>query len=118
MKYIVLYTILILGLGSLQSAAQKPSIDLLPVTSESLHPEALIDTFIIHDSLFLVDSISNEYEPARGNTRDKLYPWDPGATFRKRSNEPVAMKKKGLYPLFLKKLNPINFIIRFTALKF
>jgi len=86
----------------LKTAAQKPTIDLLPSASESVHPEAMIDTCVTPDSLFLLDSITVKHSPA----------------LKKRTIKTVALVKPGLYPRFIKNINPISFIIHFTALKF
>ncbi|MDX2429392.1 MAG: hypothetical protein QNK35_00575 [Bacteroides sp.] len=108
MKYIVVYIILILGLSSLNTAAQKPTLDLLPYASESLHPEAMIDTCIAHDSLFLIDSIAPLPESGQSKVMEE----------RKKAIKTGVQAKPSFYPLFIKSLNPISFFIHFTALKF
>ncbi len=106
MRYIVVYTILILGITALETSAQKPTIELLPSTSASVHPEALIDTCITPDSLFLIDSITplpvKEQSVLSGSTyTGLLFP-----ALRKRRDKALAL------------INPFSFFIRFTALKF
>ena len=106
MRYIVVYIILILGVTALKTSAQKPTIDLLPAASMGIHPEALIDTCITPDSLFLIDSISplpvKDQSVRSGSTyTGALFP-----ALRKRPNKALSY------------LNPLSFIIRFTALKF
>jgi len=118
MKYIVVYIIMILGLTSLKSEAQKPSIDLLPTSSESAHPEAIIDTSINHNSLVLFDSIAPLSDTVQGVVSELKYTGDASPAFRKRTTKLGAKIRPGLYPLIFKKINPISFIIFFTALKF
>ena len=108
MKYIVVYIILILGVSSLKTEAQKPTIDLLPSVSANMYPQAMIDTCIIPDSLFLSDSIA----PAT-----KAYTGEYSPTLRRRSTKAVLLLKPGFLPLFIKNMNPIHFIIHLTALK-
>jgi hypothetical protein len=109
-KNIVVYIILILGLTSLNSAAQKPSIGLLPTASVSFHPEAIIDTSITPDSLHRFVSPDPLSDTITGGTTKLKYSRDATPTF--------AGIRLGLYPLIFKKKNPIRFIIFFTALKF
>jgi len=117
MRYIVVYIILILGISTLKTSAQKPNIDLLPTASAGLHPEALIDTCIIPDSLFLIDSITPLPVKEKSVTSGSTYTGELSPALRKRTNKALAFLKPGLHPLFIKKLNPFSFIIRFTALK-
>lgn len=117
MKYIVVYTILILGLTSLKSAAQKPNIALLPTASESMHPEALIDTCITIDALFRDDSVFNRRDPAREPVSDFPDQQDPSPVQRGKAPKVAVLIKQRLYHLPFKKFNPISFIIRLTALK-
>jgi len=118
MRYIVVYTILILGATALKTSAQKPKLDLLPTASAGIHPEALIDTCIIPDSLFLIDSITPLPLKEKSVTSGSTYTKELSPALRKRTNKALAFFKPGLNPLFIKNLNPFNFIIRFTALKF
>ncbi|MCP4310983.1 MAG: hypothetical protein GY790_06950 [Bacteroidetes bacterium] len=118
MKYIVVYIILILGLTSLNSAAQKPTIGLLPKTSERIHPEAMIDTCIIHDSLVLFDSLSPVRDTLRKDLAMLEFAGDDLPAFRKRTFIPGVVIRTGLYPLFFKKINHMIFKIYLTALKF
>ena len=109
MRYIVVYTILILGASTLKTAAQKPSIELLPSAHKSESLQSMIDTCVSPDSLFNFDTIAplpeakkEEYSPA----------------LRRRSMKTPEMLRPGFLPLFIKSPNPIYFIIHFTALKF
>ena len=117
MRYIVVYTILILGVTALKTSAQKPTIELLPSASASVHPEALIDTCITPDSLFLLDSITPLPLKEKSVTSGSTYTGELFPALRKRTDKALALLKPGLHPLFIKKFNPIIFIIRFTALK-
>jgi hypothetical protein len=118
MRYIVVYTILILGVTTLKTSAQKPAIDLLPSASASVHPEALIDTCITPDSLFLMDSIILTPFKKQSEISGSTYTGELFPALRKRTDKALALLKPGLDPLFIKNLNPFIFIIRFTALKF
>ena len=118
MKYIVVYTIFILGLTSLNAEAQKPTIYLLPTVSESVHPEAMIDTIIIHDSLVLFDSLSPLHDSIRKAGTNVMYSGEASLVLRGRAKN--TGNRIGLvpYPLIFRKINTIRFIIYFTALKF
>jgi hypothetical protein len=106
MRYIVVYIILILGVTALKTSAQKPSIDLLPSASASVHPEALIDTCITPDSLFLMDSITLTPAKKQIKISGSTYTGELFSALRKRTDKALVL------------LNPFSFFIRFTALKF
>ena len=118
MRYIVVYTILILGAGSLKTAAQKPTIDLLPSAHENIHTQAMVDTCVTPDSLLLFDSIAPLPEADKKVISESLYKEGYSPALRRRSLKTFKMLKPGLLPLFIKSSNPIHFIIHFTALKF
>ncbi|MCK5137169.1 MAG: hypothetical protein KAR19_15395 [Bacteroidales bacterium] len=54
MKYIVLYTLALFLINTPEASGQKPAIDLLPSSHEHIHPEAVIDTSYIRDSLIQI----------------------------------------------------------------
>ncbi len=118
MKNIVVYTILFLGLTSLNTAAQKPTLDLLPYASESLHPEAMIDTCIAPDSLFLKDSLAPLPKSGRSKIMEAKYSVEHSPAIRKKTIKTGMVAKPIHYPLFIKNFNPTSFFIHFTALKF
>jgi hypothetical protein len=88
-KYIVVYIIFILGLTSLDAEAQKPTIDLLPFASESVHPEAMIDTCITRDSLVLYDSLSPLHDSIRKADTPLVYTGDTSPVIRRRANHTI-----------------------------
>ena len=118
MKYIVVYTIFILGLTSLNTEAQKPNIDLLPIISESVHPEAMVDTSFTHDSLVMFDSLSPLHDSIRKAGTQLVHTEEASPVFRRRAKNTGGKTGSVLYPLIFRKKNTISFIIYFTALKF
>lgn len=110
--------ILILGLTALNAEAQKTTIDLLPTAGESVHSEALIDTSITHDSLLRFDSLSILRDTIRETGTELSYKEDAAPVLKKRSHAARGSLGLGLKPLIFKRINPINFIFFFTALKF
>ncbi len=129
MKYIVVYTIAILGLTSLNAPAQKPSIDLLPTTSSSVHPEAMIDTSITHDSLHgstaqlkyleLASPTLHQKNIGTGTGTGEITSIGMGTRTDIGTGIGIGTGiRLGLYSLIFKRINPIMFIFYFTALKF
>jgi hypothetical protein len=110
--------ILILGVTSFKSVAQKPTIDLLPAAKNKVHPEAKIDTFVTPNTLFLFESPSPKQETEDGVNSDSIKNGEAETAFRRRNLKMVTLTWPGLHPWFIKNLNPLSFIIRFTALKF
>ena len=117
MKYIVVYTILILGVSSLKTEAQKPTIDLLPSASANGYPQAMIDTCVIPDSLFLLDSIAPAPNAEENVISEKTYTGEYSPALSRRTTKAVLLLKPGFLPLFIKNMNPIHFVIHLTALK-
>jgi len=106
MKYIVLYIIVLLWINPSGTAAQKPAIILLPSAQEYIHPEVLIDTSFTNDSLI----IAIQSDPKKESILESKHR-------EKETGLDISFRKPGNYPLLFKKLNPIKFYIRFTALK-
>ena len=117
MKYIVVYMIIFLGITPMKSAGQKPNIDLLPTAGNSMHPEALIDTSILCDTLFVLDSFPVESDSVSGEGSGLIHSRESSLSIGKRKVNTGSMIKLGLYPLFFKKINPLSYIIYLTALK-
>ena len=117
MKYIVVYTILILGVSSLKTEAQKPTIDLLPSANANMYPQAMIDTCVIPDSLFLLDSVAPAPKAEEKIISETTYTGEYSPALRRRTAKAVLLLKPGFLPLFIKSMNPIHFIIHLTALK-
>ena len=118
MKYIVVYIILILGVSTLKTEAQKPKIDLLPSASVNMYPQAMIDTCVIPDSLFLLDSIAPAPKAEEKIISETTYTGEYSPALRRRTTKAVLLLKPGFLPLFIKNMNPIHFVIHLTALKF
>jgi len=109
--------IIILGLITLKAAGQKPNIDLLPNASNSIHPEAMLDTCILYDTLLVIDAFPPVPDSIREDVTGSMMAREPHPAVRKESIKTEARIKLGLYPLFFKKINPLSFIIYLTALK-
>ena len=102
----------------METEAQKTSIDLLPSASASMRPQAMIDTCVIPDSMFLIDSIASLPEAEEKIITGTGITGKNSPALRRRSTLALTLLKPGLFTLFTKNYNPIHFIIHFTALKF
>ena len=124
MKYIVVYIITMIWFTASETAAQKPTLDLLPSTHEHVHPEAVIDTGSTIESLVLFAPntpgasspvILSEGDGIGKNERQKGTGLDP--LFKRRITKKV---QEGMNPrinsLIIKNMNPIRFLIYMTAL--
>ncbi len=78
----------------------------------------MVDTCVTPDSLLLYDSIAPSKEAEKKIVSGSLYNEGYSPALRRKSLKAVYMLKPGFLPLFIKNLNPIHFIIHFTALKF
>ncbi len=109
MRYIVLYILTFLWITTSESAAQKPTIDLLPSTHRQLHPEAVIDTISSNDSLVIVvaqhpaKKAENRLAQPIAPMRDSLFP-------KRMSRKTIVHSKPGMVPLIIKGLFPMRIL--------
>jgi hypothetical protein len=108
------------------TAAQKPTLDLLPSSHEHVHPEAMIDTSSTMDSpvLFAPNTptaslpvIHSDGDGMEKNERQKGTGLD--SLFKKRYTKKVQEgMNPGINSLIILNINPIQFLIYMTALNF
>lgn len=103
---------------------QKPAIDLLPSSHQYKHPAAIIDTSFANDTLTFLAPFQ---EPDSSASDSLMFKKEKKRHFQFGLNLDSILHKgevrknqvgtrSGLFPLFIKKLNPIKLFIYITAL--
>jgi len=119
-------------LYSTEASGQKTTIDLLPSSHQSIHPEAIIDPNFQNDSLLNMepnDRSSTMYSEDKEKKRifhreSRRTGFQIDSVFKKSSSYQKGsgknnrtIKSTGKTLLILKNFNPIKFIMHITALK-
>ena len=128
MNNLVLYRIAFLaGLLMAVSVAsgQKPAIDLLPSSHQYMHPAAILDTSSVNDTLTYIatfQGLDSNATESLDVKKKKKRPFQFGLNLDSILHKGEVRKnqvgtRSGLFPLLMKKSNPIKLFIHITALK-
>jgi hypothetical protein len=127
MNNLVLYRIA-LALGILMAVSvtrgQKPAIDLLPSSHQYMHPAAILDTSSVNDTLIYIPPFQepeNAVSDSLKVQKEKKHHFRFGLNLDSILHKGEVRKnqvgtRSGLFPLFIKYLNPIKLFIHITAL--
>jgi hypothetical protein len=127
MNNLVLYKIAFLAgllMAVSEASGQKPAIDLLPSSHQYMHPAAILDTSSVNDTLTYIapiqetdSSATDSLEVQKKKKRQFQFGLNLDSILHKgevRKNQVGA--RSGLFPLLMKKTNPIKLFIHITAL--